>query len=178
VFRLFVGLSLPEGIAARIAIMSSGIPGARWVEPENLHLTLRFVGEVDEPAAEDIDYALRQITDHPFALTLTGLGTFGKNGKEHTLWIGVAPSPQLAHLQAKVESAVVRAGQPAEERKFTPHVTIARMTRPDLTRLQHFIEGNGLFQAGPFRVEQFTLFESEPGNGGPVYTALEDYPLV
>ena len=176
--RLFVGLSLPDGIAARINIMSSGIPGARWVAPENLHLTLRFIGEVDETAAEDIDYALRQITDHPFDLTLNGLGTFGKHGKEHTLWIGVPPSPQLVHLQAKIESAVVRSHQPAEERKFTPHITIARMTRPDLTRLQHFVEGNGLFQAGPFRVEQFTLFESEPGNGGPVYTALEDYPLA
>lgn len=176
--RLFVGLGLPDGIAARINIMSSGIPGARWTEPENLHLTLRFVGEVDDLAADDIDYALRQIEDHSFDLTLSGLGTFGKHGKEHTLWIGVMPSPQLAHLQAKVESAVVRAGQHPEERKFTPHVTIARMTRPDLTRLQHFIEGNGLFRAGPFRVERFTLFESVPGNGGPVYTALEDYPLA
>ena len=176
-FRLFVGLSLPDGVIARINIMCSGIPGARWAEPENLHLTLRFIGEVDEPTAEEIDYALRQIEIEALDLTLTGLGTFGKHGKEHTLWIGVAPSPQLVHLQAKVESAIVRSGQPAEERKFTPHVTIARMTRPDLIHLQHFIEGNGLFQAGPFHVDQFTLFESVPGNGGPVYNALTDYPL-
>src|SRR4051812_19413308 len=157
--------------------MCSGIPGARWVEPENLHLTLRFIGEVDDAAAEEVDYALRQIQDQAFDLQLSGLGTFGKHGKEHTLWVGVTPSPALTHLQAKVESAVVRSGQPAEERKFTPHVTIARMTRPDLIRLQHFIEGNGLFQAGPFQVDHFTLYESEPGNGGPVYTALEDYAL-
>ena len=176
-FRLFAGLGLPDGVIARINIMCSGIPGARWLEPENLHLTLRFIGEVDEAAAEDIDYALRQIDAQAFDLTLTGLGTFGKPGKEHTLWIGVAPSPHLAHLQAKVESAVVRAGQPAEERKFAPHVTIARMNRPDLTRLQYFIEGNGLFHAGPFQVDHFSLYESVPGNGGPVYSALEDYPL-
>lgn len=176
-FRLFVGLGLPDGVIARIGIMCSGIPGARWVDPANLHLTLRFIGEVDEPAAEEIDFALRQIQDQAFDLTLTGLGTFGKHGKEHTLWIGVAPSPALTHLQAKIESAVVRSGQPAEERKFTPHVTIARMTRPDLIRLRHFIEGNGLFQAGPFQVEHFTLYESAPGNGGPVYTGLEDYSL-
>jgi 2'-5' RNA ligase len=176
-FRLFVGLNLPDGVIARMNIMCSGIPGARWVAPENFHLTLRFIGEVDEPTAEEIDYALRQIEAETLDLTLTGLGTFGKHGKEHTLWVGVAPSPPLAHLQAKIESAIVRAGQPAEERKFTPHVTIARMNRPDLVRLQHFIEGNGLFQAGPFAVEQFTLFESVPGNGGPVYNALTDYPL-
>ena len=176
-FRLFVGLSLPDGVIARINIMCSGIPGARWVEPENLHLTLRFIGEVDEPTAEEIDYALRQIEVGPLDLTLTGLGTFGKHGNEHTLWVGVAPSPQLTHLQAKVESAIMRSGQPAEERKFTPHVTIARMNRPDLIHLRHFIEGNGLFQAGPFYVGQFTLFESVPGNGGPVYNALADYPL-
>lgn len=175
--RLFAGLSLPDGVKARLNIMCSGIPGARWVEPENLHLTLRFIGEVDEPTAEEIDYALRQIEDEAFDLTLTGLGTFGKHGKEHTLWVGVTPSPQLLHLQSKVESAVVRSGQGAEERKFTPHVTIARMNRPDLIRLRHFIEGNGLFLAGPFRVDHFTLYESVPGNGGPVYTALEDYPL-
>ena len=175
--RLFVGLELPDGVIARLNIMCSGIPGARWVAPENMHLTLRFIGEVDEPTAADIDYALRQIELDAFDLELNGLGTFGKATNAHTLWAGTTPSPDLVRLRAKVESAMVRSGQAPEERKFAPHVTLARMTRVDPIRLQQFIEGNGLFRAGPFRVEQFVLFESRQGNGGPVYTALADYPL-
>jgi 2'-5' RNA ligase len=175
--RLFVGLPLPDGVIARIHIMCSGIPGARWVEPENLHLTLRFIGEVEEDGAEDIDHALSRIEADAFSLTLTGLGLFGKELKAHSLWTGVTPSSSLDHLQAKVESAVVHSGQPREERKFTPHVTLARLTRPDPLRLQHFIEGNGLFSAGPFAVDRFVLSESRPGNGGPVYVELADYAL-
>jgi RNA 2',3'-cyclic 3'-phosphodiesterase len=176
--RLFVALTLPDGIVARLNLMCSGIPGARWVEPANMHITLRFIGEVDEPCAEEINYNLSQLEAHSFSLELKGLNTFGQGYKAHTLWVGVTPVPELTHLQKKVDSAIVRAGVPPEERKFTPHVTLARMTKPETGRLQSFIEGNNLFKAGPFTVEQFTLFESLPGNGGPVYTALEDYPLT
>lgn len=175
--RLFVALSLPDGIAARLNIMCCGVPGARWVEPANMHVTLRFIGEVDDVAAEDIDHHLSRIEAPAFDLELQGLGTFGKGSKAHALWVGVIPSPGLLHLQAKIESAIVRAGQPAETRKFTPHVTLARLNHPDSGRLQSFIEGNNLFKAGPFTVEDFTIFESQTGKGGPVYTALQDYPL-
>jgi 2'-5' RNA ligase len=176
--RLFVALALPDGVIARLRIMCSGIPGAHWVEPENMHVTLRFIGEVDETTAADIDHALSGIEASAFALSLAGIDTFGKGHKAHTLWVGVQPNPALTHLHAKVESAIVRSGEPPEQRKFTPHVTLARMNKPEMGRLQHFIEGNGLFNAGPFTVDQFTLYESRPGNGGPVYTALADYPLV
>jgi 2'-5' RNA ligase len=176
--RLFVAFPLPDGVIARLRILCAGIPGARWVEPENMHVTLRFIGEVDETTAADIDHALNAIEAPAFSTTLAGIETFGKGHKAHTLWVGVAPNPALAHLQAKVESAVVRAGQPPEQRKFTPHVTLARMTKPEMGRLQHFIEGNALFSAGPFAVDAFTLYESRPGKGGPVYTPLADYPLT
>jgi 2'-5' RNA ligase len=175
--RLFVALTLPDGIVARLNLMCSGIPGARWVEPANMHITLRFIGEVDDPTAEEINYNLSHIEAPAFDLELQGLNTFGQGYKAHTLWVGVPPTPELAHLQKKVDSAVLRAGVPQEERKFTPHVTLARMTKPEIGRLQSFIEGNNLFKAGPFAVEQFTLFESQIGKGGPVYTALEDYAL-
>jgi 2'-5' RNA ligase len=175
--RLFVALTLPDGIVARLNLMCSGIPGARWVEPSNMHITLRFIGEVDEPTAEEINYHLSHIEAPAFDLELQGLNTFGQGYKAHTLWVGVPPTSALAHLQKKVDSAVLRAGVPQEERKFTPHVTLARMTKPEVGRLQSFIEGNNLFKAGPFTVDQFTLFESQTGKGGPVYTALEDYAL-
>lgn len=176
--RLFVALALPDGIVARLNLMCSGIPGARWVEPSNMHITLRFIGEVDEPTAEEINYNLSHIEAPAFDLELQGLNTFGQGYKAHTLWVGVSSTPELTHLQKKVDSAVLRAGVPQEERKFTPHVTLARMTKPEAGRLQSFIEGNNLFKAGPFTVDQFTLFESQTGKGGPVYTALEDYALT
>ena len=176
--RLFVALALPDGILARLNLMCSGIPGARWVEPANMHITLRFIGEVDKPTAEEINFNLSRIEAHAFDLELQGLDTFGQGQKAHALWVGVPMTPALAHLQQKVESAVVRAGRPPEGRKFTPHVTLARLNKPEAGRLQSFIEGNNLFKAGPFAVDRFTLFESENGNGGPVYTALEDYALA
>ncbi|MBY0511751.1 MAG: RNA 2',3'-cyclic phosphodiesterase [Rhodospirillaceae bacterium] len=175
--RLFVGLGLPDGVAARLSILCAGVPGASWVEPANLHLTLRFIGEVEEHEAEEIDGLLAGITAPAFSLTLAGVNTFGEGAKARAVWAAVQPSAALSHLQAKVESAVVRAGRPAEGRKFTPHVTLARLHKPQPPRLAAFLEGNAPFQAGPFRIEHFTLFESRPGKGSPVYIPLVDYSL-
>tara|TARA_R110000868_G_scaffold170440_5_gene405710 strand:+ start:174 stop:710 length:537 start_codon:yes stop_codon:yes gene_type:complete len=175
--RLFVGLQLPEYVAARLQLLCNGLPGARWVEPANMHVTLRFIGEIDEPEAEGLDRWLAGVTAPSFDVELQGLGTFGQGHKIRALWTGVAPSSPLNHLQAKIESAVVRSGQSPETRRFTPHVTLARFARPGPVRLQSFVEGNNLFQAGPFHVDQFTLFESRLGKGGAVYTPLAHYEL-
>ena len=176
--RLFVGLGLPDGVIARLSIMCAGVPGASWVEPANMHLTLRFIGEVEERDAEEIDSMLASIAAPALSLTLAGVNTFGEGAKARALWAAVEPSADLSHLHAKVESAVVRAGQPPESRKFTPHVTLARLHKPQPPRLAAFLEGNAPFQAGPFGIEQFTLFESRPGKGSPVYIPLVDYPLI
>ena len=175
--RLFVGLALPDGVIARLSMICSGVPGADWVSPVNMHLTLRFIGEVEENAAEDIDALLAGIEVPAFSLELTGVNTFGEGTKARSLWAAVAPSAELSHLHAKVESAVVRAGQRPEGRKFTPHVTLAHLSRPQPPRLATFLEGNAAFQAGPFRIDRFTLFESRLGKGGSVYIPLVDYPL-
>lgn len=176
--RLFVGLPLPDGVIARLQIMCNGLPGAKWVEPANMHLTLRFIGEVDEKSAEEIDDRLSRIDAPAFDMELRGLGTFGQGHKTRVLWAGVAPSNDLNHLQSKVESAVVRAGQPPEQRKFTPHVTLAKFSRPHPPRIQTFVEGNNLFQAGPFRIDQFTLFESQLGKSGAIYMPAAEYELA
>lgn len=176
--RLFVGLGLPEGLAERLAILEAGLPGARWVAPENMHLTLRFVGEVTRAAAEDIDEMLAGVAAPGVDLHLQGVGTFGEGPKTRAVWVGLVPSEPLNFLQAKVESAVVRGGQPPEGRKFAPHITLARFSGgADPNRLQRFIEGNNLFRAGPWTVDHFTLFESKMGSGGSVYTPLADYDL-
>jgi len=176
--RLFVALPLPDGVIARLSIMCAGLPGAEWVPPENMHITLRFIGEVEEEVAAEIDYLLSGIEADAFSLQLEGLGTFGEGAKTRALWVAVKPSQALAHLHAKVESAVVRAGLPSEGRKFTPHVTLARFHKAQPARLDNFIAGNGLFQAGPFQVDQFTLYESRLGKGSPVYIPQVDYPLI
>ena len=173
--RLFVGLALPDGVIARLSTMCAGLPGADWVAPANMHLTLRFIGEVEETTAEEIDGLLARVEAEAFSLELDGVGTFGDGAKVHSIWAAVKPSAALSHLQAKIESAVVRAGLPPEGRKFTPHVTLARLNRPHPARLEAFIAGNSLFQAGPFQIPGFTLFESLLGKGGAVYTPLVDY---
>ena len=176
--RLFVGIGVPEPLATRLAIFQSGLPGARWVDPSNMHVTLRFIGEVQRGEAEDIDEMLAQVTAPGFDLHLQGVGTFGQGPKAKALWVRVNPSEPLNFLQAKIESAVVRAGQPPEGRKFTPHITLARFAHADAHRLQNFIEGNSLFRAGPWTIERFTLFESRMGKGGSVYMPLADYELA
>jgi len=175
--RLFVALGVPEGLGTRLSILQAGQPGARWVSPDSMHLTLRFIGEVSQDQAEDIDGTLAGVVAPSFDLHLQGVGMFGQGAKTRALWVGVESSDSLAFLQAKVESAVVRAGLPPEGRKFTPHITLARFNYADAHRLQNFVEGNSLFRAGPWTVAHFTLYESRMGKGGSVYIPLANYEL-
>jgi 2'-5' RNA ligase len=176
--RLFVALELPDAVRRHLALLQAGVPGARWVEPENLHLTLRFIGEVEDGVLHDIDEALDAVSAQSFDLTLEGSGQFGTGTRARTLWAGVARSEGLIHLQQKVESALVRIGLPAEERKYTPHVSLARLHNASPDRLARFLAENGLFRAGPIRVNHFTLFLSHFGRGGAVYEPLQDYALT
>ena len=175
--RLFVALELPEAVRERLAGLGGGVPGARWTEPENLHLTVRFIGEVENGLLPDIDAALGSVSAPAFDLVLDGVGQFGSGSRSRVLWAGVERNDALVHLNQKVESALVRAGLPREERRFSPHVTLARLRDAPQERVGRFIQDRGLFRAGPIRVEHFTLFESRPGGGGPVYDPLREYPL-
>lgn len=175
--RLFVALELPEPVRTRLAGLSGGVPGARWTESETMHLTIRFIGEVEPPAVPEIDEALASVRAPGFDLVLTGVGHFGQGRKARVLWAGVERNDALAHLNQKVESALVRAGLPPEERRFSPHVTLARLKDASPDRLARFMEERASFRTEPFAVRHFTLFESRPGKGGPVYEPLQDYPL-
>lgn len=176
--RLFVALDFPDDVRQRLAGLGGGVPGARWTEPENLHLTLRFIGEVPEDQAADIDLALSEVTAPAFDLVLDGVGVFGAGHNARVLWAGVERGDALSHLQAKVESALVRCGLPAEERKFSPHVTLARLKDAPRERIGRFIEDRALFRAGPMRMDHFTLYESRLGKGAAVYEALREYELT
>lgn len=172
--RLFVALTLPADVRARLCGLMGGVPGARWVPGENLHLTLRFIGDVDEGAAADLDAEMARAPFAPFKLTLEGVGVFGASRRPRALWVGVAPSAELDILQGRVEAAAQRAGQPAETRKFMAHVTLARLNGGG-DRLGRFLASNGLFRAGPFAVTGFSLMRSRLGGGDPIYDEISRY---
>ncbi len=175
--RLFAGLALPDDVAGRLASMAAGIPGARWVEARNLHVTLRFVGEVEDGLARDVHDSLAEAALGPaVGLSVTGFGTFGSR-QPHALWAAVDKTPELARLQAKVESAVVRAGLDPEPRKFTPHVTLARLKDTRVGRVQDFIAAHSPLTLGPAVIDHVTLFRSHLGRTGAEYEAVAEYPL-
>lgn len=176
-FRLFVGIPLPPAIRASLAGLCSGIPGAKWVTPENMHITLRFIGPVGGGEAEDIHEGLSRILTPAFTLTLSGIGCFESGRKVHALWVGIGREPHLVRLADKVESAIVRAGREPERRKFKPHVTLARFKTGGSPRIGAFIESNNPFTTEAFPVDHFTLFRSFLGGEGAHYESLADYPL-
>jgi 2'-5' RNA ligase len=177
--RLFVALDLPWELRERLGLLAGGLPGARWVVPENLHLTLRFIGEVNGPQAEDVDLALANLRARAFPLRLTGLGIYSKNGRPATLWIGAERSEALDRLQTKIETALQRAGLEAERRRFTPHVTLARL---DATvaepKLGAYIQAHNLFAAASVQIGHFALFSSRRGKEQSVYTSEVEYTLA
>ncbi|MBW4093808.1 MAG: RNA 2',3'-cyclic phosphodiesterase [Proteobacteria bacterium] len=176
--RLFVAIDLPWELREQLAGLAwRGIPGARWVPVENYHLTLRFIGETQGWQAEEIDHALAALRGKAFPLTLAGVGTFAKAGRATQLWAGVERNPPLEHLQAKIETALQRAGLAPERRRFVPHVTLARLDNAAEMKLAGFVQQHNLFRAEPIAVEHFTLFSSRLGKEQAAYVAEVEYPL-
>jgi RNA 2',3'-cyclic 3'-phosphodiesterase len=175
--RLFVAIPLPDPLRSRLRSLCSGLPGARWVSPENLHLTLRFIGEVEGHDAEDIDAALSGIHLPRFPLTLAGVGDFGAGRRLRSVWVGVEANGMLERLQGKVEQAVQRAGQPPEKRKFKPHVTLARFKSHPGAKLESYFAERSLFRAAPFEVSEFILYSSYLAQEGAIYSPEAVYPL-
>lgn len=173
--RLFVGLSLPSEVRQRLLGVMGGVAGARWQTEDQLHLTLRFIGEVSEDRAEDIDSALRQTRFQPFEIGLNGLGTFGSERKTRALWAGVSPEAPVTELAQKIEQAVVRCGLPPETRRFSPHVTLARF-KNGKPRLDRVMGAGGDLWSPPWMVDQFHLFRSHLAHSGAAYEILATYP--
>ena len=175
--RLFVGIELPEDVRLALAGLCGGVPGADWVTAGNMHLTLRFLGEISEGDADDAHDALMGVRAPSFDLTLSGIGHFATGDEVRALWAGVAKIPELERLQRNVESALVRMGFPREERRWRPHITLARLAGTPIERVQDFLCHHALFRAGPFTVDHFTLFSSQRFDGAAVYIAEAEYPL-
>jgi 2'-5' RNA ligase len=176
--RLFVGIGFPPELKLQLSLLCSGVAGAKWVDPGNFHLTLRFIGETSETVAADIDDSLARLRARQFVLQLEGTGVFGGGDKPRSLWVGVARRPELIGLREKIEQALLRAGLPPEPRKFSPHVTLARLYNPELNDLSGFLAAHARFRAEPLPVEGFSLIASFLTKAGSVYEDQANYPLL
>jgi RNA 2',3'-cyclic 3'-phosphodiesterase len=174
--RLFVGIGFPPELKLRLSLLCSGVPNARWVDPGNLHLTLRFIGEISEDIAADVDAALARLKARRFLLQLAGTGVFGGD-RPRNLWVGIERNPELTALRDKIELALTRIGLAPEPRKFAPHVTLARLNNPPSDKLAEFLAAHAGFRAEPLPVEAFSLIASFPTKAGSVYEDQADYPL-
>ena len=174
--RLFVALPIPDDVAEHLERIQSGMTNARWQSREQLHLTLRFIGEVDSRDATLIDDLLAGIEAPGFSLALHGTGQFG-NKHPHALWAGVRPNPALLHQQRKVESAVQRAGQKGDRQNYTPHVTLARLRGAPVGRVMDYLTDHALFTSPEFEVDRFNLYSSVLTSDGSIYRIEREYPL-
>jgi 2'-5' RNA ligase len=174
--RLFVAVAVPDPVARALMLLQGGVPGARWQTREQMHLTLRFIGEVDGREARDLDEVLAGIEAPAFDLQLHGVGQFG-NKQPHTLWAAARKHDMLEHLQRKVDNAIRKVGQPQDAHKFMPHVTLARLRHPDLDRLREWLVAHALFTSDLFAVNAFCLYSSKLTSDGSVYRVEQEYPL-
>jgi 2'-5' RNA ligase len=174
--RLFVALSVPDRVAQSLMLIQGGVPGARWQTREQMHVTLRFIGEVDGRDARMLDDALAAIRAPSFPLQFHGVGQFG--GRQvHTLWAGFRRNSALEHLQRKVDNAIRRVGQAQDAHKFTPHLTLARLKNPDGGKVLEWLTHNALYTSDEFAVTDFCLYSSKLTANGSIYRIERDYPL-
>ena len=174
--RLFSAVEIPRSVAERLIMFRSGLSGARWIDPEYYHLTLRFAGDVDGATARDFMHALGKIEMPPFELRLNGLDSFGGK-KPRTLFAGLAPSQDLQILQHATERAAREAGLPPEGRNFKPHVTLARLRGTRTSAVATYLQHNGGVVTEPFTVSRFVLYSSRDSVGGGPYVVEAAYDL-
>ena len=176
--RLFVAIDLPQEVKESLVALQGGLPGARWVGTEGLHLTLRFIGEVNSAEADDIHAALATVAGAPFMARLEGAGTFSGRGGPRVVWAGAVRDTALERLKRRVDAALRRAGCAPEGRKFAPHVTLARLRGASAERTDAFVAHIAPRIAAEFEVTEFVLFSSRLAPEGAVHTAEAVYPLV
>lgn len=174
--RLFTALEIPRDAALSLSLLRGGLPGARWIDVENYHLTLRFIGDVEGHVADEIANGLDRVRRQSFQLQLSGVGAFGSK-KPHAVWAGIAPSPELIALQAEIERICQRLGVPADPRKFMPHVTLARLRNTPPEDVARYLSARGNFSTMPFKVGRFVLMSSRDSVGGGPYVVEEAWQL-
>ena len=176
--RIFVAIDLPQAVRRELAAISSDLPGARWVKEGQVHLTLRFIGEVEDGVFQDIREALTDIKSPVFSLQLVGLGFFPPRKPPHILWVGVEPVDPIVALRNRVESLLVQLGLEPEGRKFSPHVTLARLRDTPAVMYTRYLADNAHFGSSEFRVDAFCLYSSILTRNGAIHQLEATYPLT
>jgi 2'-5' RNA ligase len=175
--RLFAALPIPPDIARALQSRQTGIEWARWSPPENLHVTLRFFGDLREDVARDLDAALLEVRGHPFEIVLQGAGAFGEGADVSAIWAGVEENAELRRLADACETAARRAGLKPEKRRYHPHVTLAYLRHPDPVEVGAWVQANNLLKSPPISTDGFNLYSSTLGREGAHYRLEAEYPL-
>jgi 2'-5' RNA ligase len=176
--RLFIAIDLPPVHRARIRSICTGIPGARWTPVAQIHLTLRFIGEVDFLLMQQISENLAEVRTEPLTLRIKGLGHFPPGRSPKVLWVGLENSARLLRLRKRLETALVQIGLEPERRKFAPHITLARFNTPPTKPLRDFLATNQLFELPPFPVQEFHLYSSRLTSSGAIHQLEASYPVI
>lgn len=176
--RLFVALDLPSDIKNSLSPLTSGLGDVRWTLPEQQHLTLRFIGEIDNGKANDVADALCLVPGIPFELQLKGIGHFPPRGEPRVIWAGVTKSRELKDLKRRIDKALKQAHLSADQQKYAPHVTLARLRRPPDAGLADYLMQHSLYQSEPFPISSFHLYSSWLQPEGPEYQLEASYRLV
>jgi 2'-5' RNA ligase len=174
--RLFTGLEIPAKVQQSLSLLRGGLPGARWIDPENYHITLRFIGDVDVTVAHDVASMLDRVSRAAFELRFDGVSSFGGR-KPRAVVANVAPSQALMDLQAEHERLMKRVGLAPEGRKYIPHVTLARLRTSSSRQVADYLSDRGSFRSASFRAERFVLYSSRDSVGGGPYVVEAAYPL-
>ena len=174
--RLFAGLEIPEDIGHTLSSLRGGLPGARWVDPDNYHVTLRFIGDIDSVSANEIASMLFRVNRKPFEVKVQGLQSFGGR-KPREVVAAIEPSRPLIELQAELERMMQRIGLDPEGRKFTPHVTLARLHDASSQDVADYLSVRGYFPSRVFTADRFVLFSSRASTGGGPYVVEDSYEL-
>lgn len=179
--RLFTGLEVPRLLADQLCLLQGGLrignTKARWIERDNFHVTLRFIGDIDHAMAREVVSALDRVRHGPMTLTLDGLGAFGGN-KPHSVFARITQNSELTELQGQQERVLQRLGLAPERRNFIPHITLARCRGFSPDAVAHWLAMRGGVMNISFEVERFVLYSSRDSVGGGPYVVEEDYPLV
>jgi len=175
--RLFTALEIPKPVADSLATLRGGLQGGRWIDAENYHITLRFIGDIDDRTAHDVAMALAAIRRAPFTVTLDQLASFGGD-KPRAIVVRARPEPALLEVQADMERLLRRLGAPPETRKFVPHVTLARLRGATPAAVASYLGLRGYFPPLRFPAARFVLYSSRDSVGGGPYIVEQDYPLI
>ena len=175
--RLFTAIEIPAPLRQRHSLIRAPMQGAKWIEPDNMHITLRFAGDVDGRTADEFADLLASVNAKPLPVTIAGVGAFG--GRDpRVLWAGVKASDRLEALYRANDRAARAAGLEPVERNFKPHVTLARLRGARPPAVARFLSENGGLRAEPFLATRFVLLSARPGFGGGPYVVEAEYPLA